>query len=95
MRKMLLIIGLVVAAVSISGMALAYDLGINASTGTPTPQYSTPAQGGGMALEPYTLGVNPSTGMPDSPASTKSYGTTNGVEPYTLGLDPSTGMPTK
>ncbi len=85
---MILILGLVVAVVSISVLGLAYEPGFNASTGTPTPQYSS-GQGGGMALEPYNPGLNPSTGMSTSPASTKSYGTTNGIEPYDLGLNPS------
>ncbi len=77
MRKMLLIIGLVVVAVSISGVALAYNLGINPRTGIPIPQYSLP-QGGGMALAPYNPAV-----------PTKSYGATNGVEPYNPGFYPS------
>ncbi len=77
MKKMLLIIGLVVVAVSISGVALAYNLGINPRTGIPIPQYSLP-QGGGMALAPY----NPV-------APTKSYGATNGIAPYNPGFYPS------
>ncbi len=77
MRKMLLIIGLAVVAVSISGLALAYDPGVNPQTGIPIPQYSSP-QGGGMALAPYNPG-----------APTKSYGPTNGIEPYNPGFYPS------
>ncbi len=88
MRKMLFIIGLVAAAVSVSGLALAYDLGINPSTGTPIPGYSHP-EGGGMALAPFNPGLDPQTGTPIPPASMKSYGTTNGIEPYNPGFNPS------
>ncbi len=88
MRKMLLIISLAVAAVSISVVALAYQPGFNTRTGTPAPQYSA-GPGGGMALEPYNPGITPSTGMPNPPASLKSYGTTDGIEPYNPGLNPS------
>ncbi len=77
MRRMLFIIGLVVVAVSISGMVLAYNPGFNPPTGTPIPAYSLPP-GGGMALAPY----NPV-------APTKSYGVTNGIQPYNPGFYPS------
>ncbi len=93
MRKMILIIGLVVAAVSISGMALALDPGLNPSTGTPTPQYSSEPSGG-MGLSNFDPGISGSTGMPSAPGSSKSLGGSNGIEPYDPGLNPQTGMPT-
>ncbi len=89
---MLLIIVSVVAVISISGMSLAYDVGINGSTGIPNPQYSS-EQGGGMAISNYDLGINGSTGMPRSPAATKSLGSSNGIEPYNPGINGLTGMP--